>query len=153
MRLVALLLAIASCGALMYSCGQGDIGPSPEGAATPQTQPAGTPSPSSPPVPIVCTQEYVYGVVVALRDPDGDPIDDATLILSDGNYSEEMDSQEPGLYVGAGERPGTYRLSISAPGFEPQVLQQITVSSGTCHVTVAARQIVLSPESGKSAPP
>jgi hypothetical protein len=82
-----------------------------------------------------CTTLFAYGVNVTLTDAEtGASITDATLTLTEGTYVEEMQSFATGDYVGAGERPGTYTLEASAPGYETQTVENIVVTADVCHV-------------------
>ena len=48
-----------------------------------------------------------------------------------------------GEYVGAGERAGTYILTIVADGFEMVTVDDIFVDADECHVVGVSRQISL----------
>jgi len=98
--------------------------------------------------PGACTLEAVYGVNVSLTDTAGEPITDAVLVLTDGNYQETMEELRPGDYAGAVERAGEYSLSIDADGFDPVMLEGLTVSAGRCHVVPVSRNVVLTSISG-----
>lgn len=98
--------------------------------------------------PGVCTLEAVYGVNVSLMDAAGEPITDAVLVLTDGDYQETMEALRPGDYAGAVERAGDYSLSIDAAGFAPVMLEGLRVLSGRCHVVAITREVALSPDFG-----
>lgn len=95
---------------------------------------------------LICTAEFVYGLNVALKDQTGNPVSGATLTLSEGAYSETMESLQAGEYVGAGERAGTYSLTIEAAGFATQTINGIVVESNVCHVTPVSRDVTLNGE-------
>ena len=79
---------------------------------------------------IVCTANFVYGMNVTVTAADGTPITGATLTLVENDYQETMQAlgdMSPGVYIGAGERGGTYTLSIEADGFETATIDGIFV--------------------------
>lgn len=95
---------------------------------------------------IVCTLQYVYGVKVALTDvTDGEIIGGATLTLRDGVHREILRETMPGQYVGAGERAGTYDLTIEAEGYAPASRNLIIVMADACHVNPVNLSIELTP--------
>jgi hypothetical protein len=95
-----------------------------------------------------CTQVYVYGVNVTLTDAEtGEPITGATLTLRDGDYVEVLEAfpTGDGEYAGAGERAGTYELTIAKVGYETQVIEDIVVTADECHVEGVHLDIELVP--------
>jgi hypothetical protein len=94
-----------------------------------------------------CTMEYRYGVTATVRNATtGSPITDATAELVDGSYRETMEHfGESGTYSGAGEREGTYTLTVTAPGFQSSAPRTIEVKGGECHVTGQQVTIDLTP--------
>lgn len=148
--LLALSMLFAS---LLTSCGSEDS--SLASAPLPPPPPpqaggigAGTPSPT-PSGSLVCSQVYVYGIVVQVKDPSGNPIPNAQVVIRDGSYTEtlsQIDVPSPtGIFQGAGERPGTYQLTVSAPGYAPQTFENLVVSGGVCHVSQVTQQVSLLP--------
>jgi len=94
----------------------------------------------------VCTEVFVYGVNVTLTDTEtGEPVTGATLVLSEATYTETMREITPGQYVGAGERPGTYELTVEAEGFLPESRSMIVVTADECHVIPVNLDIALTP--------
>jgi hypothetical protein len=148
MRLQFFSIAFLIAAGLLASCGNEealtphDLGPgaAPGVAASPSPQPTGS---------LVCTQVYVYGIVIHVTDPSGNPITNAHAVIQDGSYNETLEPTNApatsGVYQGAGERPGTYRLTVSAPGYQPVTLENLVVTSGVCHVTPVEREVVLEP--------
>jgi len=127
----------------LLSCGSestGSADPAVPGIASPAPSPTGS---------LVCTQVYVYGVMIRVTDETGNPISNAQAVLQDGSYSETLEPvdepSETGIYQGAGERPGTYQLTVSAPGYAPKTFDHLIVQPGTCHVTPVTLQVSLFP--------
>ncbi len=94
-----------------------------------------------PPVmdPVICTEIFVFGLNVTVTDGNGDPVSGATLTLVEGDYTEIMTEIDPmgqsGVYVGAGERAGTYSLTIEAGGFDTVTFDNnIAIDADECHV-------------------
>ena len=85
--------------------------------------------------PVACTDEFVLGLhVEAVDSLDGDPVTQGLAGFAlQGDYAEEMEGFENQLF-GAGERPGTYAVLVTAPGFRPWVRTGVRVQEGRCHV-------------------
>jgi hypothetical protein len=90
---------------------------------------------------------YVYGIVIQVLNEAGAPIPNAQAFIQEGGYVEQLkpiDEPSPsGVYQGAGERPGTYKLTVQAPGYQPQSFENLLVTAGICHVNPVDRVIVL----------
>jgi len=93
-----------------------------------------------------CTTLYAYGVSATVADAaTGDPIDNAVLTLTDGDYTEVMQPFPSGGYAGAGERPGHYTLTISVPGVATGTIDDLDLGFDGCHVIGVALDIRVSP--------
>ncbi len=94
-----------------------------------------------------CTTQYVWGVVLTLRDArTQQPINTATVTLVDGSYREELTMPLfPDAYYGAGEREGTYTITVSAPGYQPIAPRTVTVTGDECHVQQVRLTVDLTP--------
>ncbi len=94
-----------------------------------------------------CTTNYAFGVSATVRDTrTGAPVSNATLVLVDGAYRETMMTfGVPGSYAGAGEREGTYILTVTAQGYQPSAPRTIVVTGDECHVRGQAVTIDLTP--------
>ncbi len=91
---------------------------------------------------VFCTTEAVAGLDINLRDSRGYPISDATLVATDGDYSEQLLLQGHGQYMGAFERVGSYSLLISIPGMSDTEIGPIDVRpDGACHVRTETRYL------------
>lgn len=96
-----------------------------------------------------CTMQYVYGVSVNVTDArTGQPINNAVVTITDGGYSETLQSysyDSDGTYVGAGERPGTYVMTVTAPGYPSPFPQTFTLGFDGCHVIPQSFNVALQP--------
>ena len=89
---------------------------------------------------------YFVDVNATVTNADTDePISDATLTLTEGDYTETMMELSEGNYAGAGERAGTYTLTVEADGFGTQTIEDIFVDADECHVTPVTQDISLIP--------
>jgi len=70
--------------------------------------------------------------------------DAATVIATDGNYSEELEFYSE-YFVGAGERAGDYIVTISAEDYETYTSETITLLEDECHVIPQSFTISLTP--------
>jgi hypothetical protein len=95
-----------------------------------------------------CTTELRYGVNVTVRNArTGVNIDNAVVTIVEGSYREPLtDPARSGVYVGAGERAGTYTLTVTATGFQPAAPRTLTVSAGECHVSPVSVTVDLTPQ-------
>ena len=100
--------------------------------------------------PFACTLNFVSGVEVRVTHAQtGEGITNAVLTLTEGEYSETLRAPgDPfGSYTGAGERPGTYTLTVVASGFASQTVDNIMVriEASGCHVETVDLSIELTP--------
>jgi len=94
-----------------------------------------------------CTGEYRFGVNVTLRNASsGAPVAGATVVIAEGSYRETLSTiGPPGSYAGAGEREGSYTLSVAAPGYVSPAPRTVVVTGGECHVNGVSVTIDLTP--------
>jgi len=90
-----------------------------------------------------CDAVLKAGIVLTIVDgATGNPIEEATVIATDGSYSEAVNLPSsppaPGHAVLAFERPGTYRVEVQAAGYLPWVMSSVRVSRDDCHVETVA---------------
>jgi len=96
---------------------------------------------------IVCTQQFVYGLnVVVLDATTGNPIfQDIEIKAVDGSYQEVL-QLIPGLeysFAGAGERVGTYTITVTKAGYQTYVSSPIVVTRDNCHVIPQSLTVTL----------
>ncbi|MDC8005281.1 hypothetical protein POV27_14560 [Aureisphaera galaxeae] len=95
-----------------------------------------------------CTEVFVYGLSIDVIDSTtGNAVGSGiTVTATDGNYSEEL-MFSLGSWIGAGERPGTYDISITSQQYTPATFNNIvvTMTSDGCHVQTESREIFISP--------
>ena len=87
---------------------------------------------------IYCTQEFVYGLNVTVLDSQtNQPLVEGVVVsATDGAYQENL-MLIPGLeysFAGAGERPGTYVVTVTKSGYQTYTSPPITVTANVCHV-------------------
>jgi hypothetical protein len=87
---------------------------------------------------IVCTTQFVYGLnIIVLDATTGNPIfQDIEVKAVDGTYQEILELV-PGLeytYVGAGERDGTYVVTVTKAGYQTYTSVPIVLTRDECHV-------------------
>jgi hypothetical protein len=85
--------------------------------------------------PPICTALYAYGLTVTTVDAEtGDSLTVTPMgIASDGAFSDTMQVFGNRL-MGAGERAGTYDITVTAPGYARWDTTGITVTADECHV-------------------
>lgn len=98
--------------------------------------------------PIFCTEEFVYGLNVTVKDANTNSIitENIAITARDGDFEEQLMTFE-GIdhFLGAGERPGNYVLEITAEGYEDYTSEIIQVDSDECHVIPKVLEIMLQP--------
>jgi len=99
-----------------------------------------------------CTEEERDGLSITVRDGrTGTPLCDSTVVAFDGAYQDTLSNLgltfPPCTYHGASERPGTYRVHISRPGYTSTDLTDLTVKPGECHIEASViRTVDLEPD-------
>lgn len=87
--------------------------------------------------PIACTSQFVFGLTVTVRDQSSTlpKAEDATLTLREGAYVEVVtDSWDGTTLKGAGERSGTYAVTVEHPGYEAWTRAGVEITEDECHV-------------------
>ena len=87
--------------------------------------------------PIACPEQFVYGLNVAVVDATSGALraEGSTLTIREGSW-EEVVTQVAGnnTLSGAGERAGTYVVSVARPGYVTWLQPDVTVTADECHV-------------------
>ena len=88
---------------------------------------------------VICTLEFRYGLRVTAWDLPTFELVDSTLtgILTDGAYREVMETSfNEAILIGAGERPGTFDIEMTAPGYRPwsRTGVKVMMDRSGCHV-------------------
>ena len=95
-----------------------------------------------------CTEIYVYGLNVTVTDASTDEVLTTDVIVSaeDGSYTEVL-TLISDSFVGAGERPGNYLITVVAEGYNSQTTGIINVelTGDECHVVPEVVAIDLQP--------
>ena len=98
-----------------------------------------------------CTEIAVPSFDVDVRDELGRPACDATVVVRDGAFRAAIvGSPAPGggcQWQGPYERPGTYEVTVSKPGYETEVFPNVLVATDAagCHVLPAKVRARLEP--------
>jgi len=84
---------------------------------------------------LICTDIFAYGLTIEVTDATTLlPITEASGTATEGEYQEELESIGTGTLVGAGERPGTYDIVVTAPGYQEWTRDEVTLGFDGCHV-------------------
>ena len=87
--------------------------------------------------PVMCTKEFVYGLHTTIRDAATNQAiaQEAILTLQDGSYEEVVTDSWDGLtLVGAGERPGTYTVTVERSAYLTWSVSGLEITADECHV-------------------
>ena len=99
---------------------------------------------------IFCTQEFVYGLNVVVLDAiSQQPLVEGVQVKAvDGAYQEILYNLS-GLeytFFGAGERIGTYTITVTKEGYQTFTSSPIEVPANVCHVIPQSLTVNLQPE-------
>jgi hypothetical protein len=91
---------------------------------------------------VVCTADFRYGLLVYVQDSvTGAALaSGATLVAREADFEDSFThpAGRPDLdaypLVSAGERAGTYQVTVTKPGYAPWMRSNVTVTSNACHV-------------------
>lgn len=99
----------------------------------------------STPVDDACTEEFVYGLVITVNDAaTGVGLNQVVITAREPNFSEILTATPTaGVYQGAGERAGSYTLTVELDGYQTVVTDVITVDADDCHVIPQTRTFSL----------
>jgi hypothetical protein len=98
-----------------------------------------------------CDSVPALSFQVDLRDERGAAVCDASIVVRDGDFLQELQPTPLGngtcFWDGPAERPGTYEVTIDKPGYEKLVLPSVAVRKGpaACHIVPAEIKTTLVP--------
>jgi hypothetical protein len=104
----------------------------------------------------VCTQESRPGLVVYVKDSvtKAGVASGASLVVREGSYKDSVfaaPNSTPDLdnsaLSAAGERSGTYQVTVSKPGYATWLKSNVRVTSNVCHVNTVTLTALLQPAS------
>ena len=82
----------------------------------------------------VCTADARAGInVTVVDDATGAAIGNASGVARDGAYIEQLQAFNGNIF-GAFEREGTYEVSVTAPGYQTWLRENVIVRADECHV-------------------
>lgn len=102
-----------------------------------------------------CTQEFRPGVTVFVKDSltNAGVASGASLVVREGSFKDSVafpsgrpDLNDTNLWA-AGERAGTYEVTVSKPGYATWVQSNVRVTKGVCHVITVTLTARLQPAS------
>jgi hypothetical protein len=90
----------------------------------------------------ICTLELRAGLLVDVKDSltNAGVASGASLVVREGSFKDSVafPSSRPDLdalpLVAAGERAGTYQITVSKPGYATWTRSNVRVTKGECHV-------------------
>lgn len=98
--------------------------------------------------PIACTEQFVYGLNVTVVDAltGAQRAEGSTLTLREGSW-EEVVTEVFGnnTLSAAGERAGTYVVTVTRDGYQSWIETEVTVNEDECHVIPVALLAQLQP--------
>ncbi|PIQ77006.1 hypothetical protein COV82_06790 [Candidatus Peregrinibacteria bacterium CG11_big_fil_rev_8_21_14_0_20_46_8] len=95
--------------------------------------------------PVFCTLEARPGLVVVVRNVQGEAITEATFTIDDDEPFKESDAE--GRYSLLHEGEGYFDVTISAEGHQPH-FETVKLEQDVCHVITQNRTVLLVPEVG-----
>ena len=98
--------------------------------------------------PIICTDVFVYGLKITVRDSQSNSIvtEGISVSAKDGDYEEQLTNEAQSHYFfGAGERKGTYTIEISGSAYKTFISEPVQVTADNCHVQTEIREYSISP--------
>ena len=103
----------------------------------------------------VCTLEFRPGVAVYVKDSltSAGVASGASLVVREGSYKDSVaapdsrpDLDDSPLFA-AGERAGTYQVTVLKPGYAAWLQSNVRVTSNRCHVNTVNLTALLQPAS------
>jgi hypothetical protein len=100
--------------------------------------------------PVICTAIAVDAIVVTVVDSvTGQRICDATVTAVEGSFSQVLRPFPAGAectYSGPTERPGTYEVRVTRPGYAPAAMTNVRGGADECHVIPVKLTVPLRPD-------
>lgn len=99
--------------------------------------------------PTNCTEEFVYGLHVNVKDAVTDAVlqEGVSVQAVDGSYAETLETVESiPVFLGAGERIGNYIVTVSKAGYQTFTSPVVAVTADECHVLTQTLNVALQPE-------
>lgn len=97
-----------------------------------------------------CTDQFVYGLHVSVKNAVTNAVLQEGVLVkaTDGSYVETLQTEgnSSTVFVGAGERAGSYILTVSKDGYETFTSEVITLKRDECHVISKEVTVALQPE-------
>lgn len=101
--------------------------------------------------PVVCTDEYRYGLQVFVRDSvtNAAAASGAQLITVDQKGKRDTSGMAMGdlVLLGAGEHAGTFTVTVRKAGYHDWVRSHVVVTADRCHVNTTSLTALLQPSS------
>ena len=96
---------------------------------------------------VVCTSIFLYGISATVTDAvtGSDITAGSSLIVREGTYVDSVTAGPGGTLSAAGERPGTYNVTVRRAAYLPFAKNAVRVNSDACHVIPVKIQAALSP--------
>ena len=100
---------------------------------------------------VVCTLELRPGITIEVLDATAAAAScGAQAVITEGVYSETAQNTtipcvDTVRLMGAFERRGTYNVTVSKPGFQPAVFNNVVVTADVCHVVTVNLTAQLKP--------
>lgn len=98
-----------------------------------------------------CSAVYIFAIQVYVQDSVSRAMtaSGAQLIVRDGAYTDSVSFNQPGTdsqpLEAAGERPGTYTVTVRKSGYQDWTRSNVQVSKGECHVQTVTLTSLLQP--------
>jgi hypothetical protein len=99
---------------------------------------------------IPCTPSIEPGITATVTNARTQAPLQAKIVIQEGKFQETLKVQGATvtgqtIYGGAYERPGTYTLTVSKPGYQTLVMKAIQIARGECHVVTRQLNLQLKP--------
>jgi hypothetical protein len=99
------------------------------------------------PEPVMCTMEARAALAVVVVDSvTGAGLAGTTLALAIQGTTTDTLAGRDSVVSGAFERPGTYRIELTAPGYRPWTREGVVVKKDECHVLTERLRAIMVPQ-------